>query len=352
MRLSEANRIHKAADKPVYAREISGDSGPGGKVSGLFSRRFFAGVMVAALAVSLQACSSLPARETVGLPRTGSVKTVLAEKVKQPAVKARSRETRNGPRPVVAGWAKSAVKTAHAPAETDPVADPAPGDSVVTGSTPVNDPLEPLNRFVFAVNDGLDTLVIKPVAVTYKFWVPEIFRNSLRNVLHNLATPVTLLNDVLQGNMKRAGNTLGRFVLNTTIGFGGLGDPASEMGLPYHFEDFGQTLAVHGVGEGFYLVLPVLGPSSARHTVGRVVDFASDPLTWYLWNKPIEYSLANRGALLLNNRTRLLTTIDGVKESSVDYYATLRSIYRQNRQNEINNGNVEVDALPDISDLE
>ncbi len=349
IRLSETNRIHTAADTPVHVQMILGDSGPGGGLSGLLFRRFPA---VVVLAVSLQACSSLPVRETAGLPLAGPEAGIHAVKAGQPALMAGGRDTRIRPNPVVAGWARRAPKAPETSPAAQPADDPAASDTLATGTTPANDPLEPFNRFVFAVNDGLDTLVIKPVAVTYKFWVPEIFRNSIRNVLRNLATPVTLLNDVLQGEMKRAGDTLGRFVLNTTIGFGGLGDPASEFGMPYHYEDFGQTLAVHGAGEGFYLVLPVLGPSSARHTAGRIVDFASDPLTWVLWHKPMEYSLANRGVLLLNNRTELLTRIDGVKESSVDYYATLRSIYRQNRQNEINNGKVEVDALPDISDLE
>jgi phospholipid-binding lipoprotein MlaA len=246
--------------------------------------------------------------------------------------------------PMDAGWSSTNPKDEG---------DAASGDlDEPTGSAEVNDPIEPVNRLVFAVNDAVDVIVLKPVATTYKFWAPEALRNAVRNFLRNLATPVTLLNDVLQGNGSRAGKTLARFALNTTIGFGGLGDPATEMGLQYHFEDFGQTLAVHGVGEGPYLVLPLLGPSTLRHTVGRGVDFATDPLTYVLWKKPIYYAGGRKGAEILDNRTELLKTIDDLKETSVDYYATIRSTYRQNRLSEINNGEVDIEDLPDISDLE
>ena len=306
------------------------------------------GCAVVFLGISLSACSALSGHGGGGpvVQASRSVPFALpaASKTK-PASGANAKVVYSDlslrkAQPVEAGWS----------AETPKEADGELGD--VTGSTAVNDPIEPVNRLVFAVNDAVDVIGLKPVATTYKFWVPEALRNSLRNFLRNLATPVTLLNDILQGNGKRAGETLARFALNTTIGFGGLGDPATEMGLQYHFEDFGQTLAVHGVGEGPYLVLPLLGPSTLRHTVGRGVDFATDPLTYVLWKKPIYYSGGRKGAELLDKRTGLLKTVDDLKETSVDYYATIRSTYRQNRLSEINNGEVDVEDLPDISDLE
>lgn len=256
-------------------------------------------------------------------------------------------------RPVEAGWTsgKGKEKAVDESAEKTAKVDAEDGGDGAMENIDIKDPFETPNRLIFAVNDAMDVIIFKPVATTYDFWTPEPLKNSLRNVLRNLATPVTLLNDVLQGNLKRAQTTLGRFVLNSTIGFAGLGDPATEMGLNYHYEDFGQTLAVHGVGEGFYLVLPVLGPSSLRHTAGRAVDVVSDPLTWVLWNKPLVYRFSRRPAQGLVNRAELLGTLSDIKSTSVDYYATIRSTYRQNRLKEINNGVIEVEELPDISDL-
>lgn len=305
-------------------------------------RRNVAVLMVGGL---LSACSMHHSSTTASLQSKIAAPVAAKHKSAAPAVtKIRVTNLRIA-QPVEAGWTKGKPGSSEGKAAEDGA-----GDS--EGFMDANDPLEPANRVIFAVNDAVDTIVLKPVAVTYDFWTPEPLKNSVRNVLRNLATPVTLLNDILQGNLDRARTTVGRFVLNSTIGFAGLGDPATEMGLRYHYEDFGQTMAVHGVGEGFYLVLPVLGPSSLRHTVGRAVDFATDPLTWYLWKRPIEYRIGRRAAQTVSNRAALIDTLDDLKNTSVDYYATIRSTYRQNRLKEINNGKIEVEELPDISDLD
>jgi phospholipid-binding lipoprotein MlaA len=138
-----------------------------------------------------------------------------------------------------------------------------------------NDPIEPWNRAMFFVNDGLDTLVLRPAAEAYGIFIPPPIRTAVQNMLGNLRSPVILLNDVLQGETQRAGNTLGRFVLNTTLGIGGAFDVATGFGLPAHGEDFGQTLAVWGASEGPYLFIPGLGPSNPRDLLGTGVD--SDP---------------------------------------------------------------------------
>lgn len=290
--------------------------------------------------------SLLPACSMSHATRSAALEAAVPSAAAQPAASVIRVSSLAKAQPVEAGWAKDKDK-----AEAGNDADPEAGADDDFGGLDVKDPFETPNRLIFAVNDAMDTIVLKPVATTYDFWTPEPLKNSIKNVLRNLATPVTLLNDLLQGNIKQAQTTLGRFILNTTIGFGGLGDPASEMGLNYHYEDFGQTLAVHGVGEGFYLVLPVLGPSSLRHTAGRAVDFASDPLTWILWNQKLKYRLAPRAVQGVSNRADLLGTLSDIKSTSVDYYATIRSTYRQNRVKEINNGEIEVEDLPDISDL-
>ena len=127
-----------------------------------------------------------------------------------------------------------------------------------------NDPIELFNRFAFSFNLALDAVIFRPAAATYRFLLPVEVRDSVRNVLRNLKSPVVLANDLLQGEFARAGDTVVRFLVNSTIGLLGLFDVAADSGYPYHDEDFGQTLGVHGVGEGLYIVLPVLGPSSAR----------------------------------------------------------------------------------------
>jgi len=202
-----------------------------------------------------------------------------------------------------------------------------------------NDPAEPFNRVVFAVNQGLDTVLVRPATMAYRTLVPSPARTGLRNALRNIRTPVILLNDMLQGQPQHAGNTLGRFVVNTTLGLGGLIDVADwYWGVPFHNEDFGQTLASWGVGEGPYLVLPLLGPSNPRDTLGFAVDIASQPLTWL--GSGFEVNLLSglrTGLGLLDAREAVQDTLDEVNRTSLDPYATLRSGYRQGRNAAIAN---------------
>ncbi len=209
-----------------------------------------------------------------------------------------------------------------------------------------NDPLEVPNRMFFAFNEALDFMIIRPITVTYNFIVPRGVRNTVTNFLRNLRSPVVLANDLLQGDFDRAGTTAARFFINSTLGILGLFDFATDEGYVYHNEDFGQTLGTYGVGEGFYLVLPILGPSSARDGTGLIVDIFLDPLTYIL---PFEYGLARAGATGLDASSRNIDTLDELREDSVDFYARIRSLYRQNRENEINNGEPSEDS-PDFSD--
>ena len=211
----------------------------------------------------------------------------------------------------------------------------------------VNDPLEVPNRMFFAFNEALDFAVIRPITVTYNFIVPKGVRNTVTNFLRNLRSPVVLANDLLQGNFDRAGTTAARFFINSTLGILGLFDFATLEGFAYHDEDFGQTLGTWGAGEGFYLVLPVLGPSSARDGIGIIVDIFLDPLTYIL---PTEYGLGRAALTGLDIRSRNIDELDDLKADSVDFYARVRSLYRQHRESEINNGEPSTET-PDFSEF-
>lgn len=203
----------------------------------------------------------------------------------------------------------------------------------------VNDPLEPMNRVTLKFNRGLEKVIIKPVTKVYRFIIPRPLRKGISNVLFNLETPVVLLNDLLQGEEKRAWYTLKRFAINSTVGLGGLIDVAAKGGTPRHDEDFGQTLAVHGVGEGPYIMLPFFGPSNPRDIVGLVADIFSDPLYWILRPKNLEAIRYTRAGLdIVDTYDRHMEDIEELERGSLDYYAALRSAYRQNRASEIRNG--------------
>lgn len=219
------------------------------------------------------------------------------------------------------------------------------GDLEIAEIDTENDPLELLNRFTFAFNLALDTMVFKPAAEAYRFFLPVQVRNSVRNALRNLRSPLILINDVLQGEIERAETTLVRFLVNSTAGFLGLFDVAADMGYPYHNEDFGQTLGAHGVGEGFYLVLPILGPSSPRDGIGMLVDFYLDPVVYAAEAADIEDFLLVRTAVEgIDTRSRNIETIDDLRRDSIDFYARVRSLYRQSRANDINNGAAPADT--------
>lgn len=199
----------------------------------------------------------------------------------------------------------------------------------------VSDPLEPVNRVVFELNELVDVILLGPVAEAYGE-LPDPLRTGVRNVLDNLRAPVTFVNDLLQGEGDRAGTTLARFLINSTLGMFGLFDLASQLGHPPHREDFGQTLAVWGLGDGPFLMLPLLGPSNLRDLGGLAVDqLALDP-----WNSLAGADLraARAGSEAVDTRHRLDPVIRDLRRNSLDPYATLRSAYGQRRAAEIRNG--------------
>jgi len=215
----------------------------------------------------------------------------------------------------------------------------------------INDPLEPFNRAMFELNRGLDTLLLRPAATLYRGFVPPPIQDMVSNFLNNLKTPVVLLNDVLQGETDRAMNTLSRFAINSTVGILGFGDPATDMGYPDHKEDFGQTLASWGMDGGPYLVLPILGPSNPRDAVGKVVDTLTDPIWHYAQNTDKEYIPNERlVAEAVDFRSRNMEAIDDMERTSLDYYAAVRSLYRQVRADEIRNGSTPSHGLPSMSE--
>ena len=201
----------------------------------------------------------------------------------------------------------------------------------------INDPIEPLNRAVFAFNQTIDGLILDPAQQIYGYVVPDPAKRGVRNFLNNLRAPLVFINDLLQGERERAGITLGRFLVNTTLGVGGVFDFASVVGMDAaHSEDFGQTLGAHGVGPGPYVVLPLLGPSSARDALGLAVDtFLLDPSAYVLSS---EAALARRGTDAVDTRYRLDPAIDDLEASSLDLYAGYRTVYLQRRAAEIRNG--------------
>lgn len=202
-----------------------------------------------------------------------------------------------------------------------------------------NDPLEPFNRTMYGVHQGIDKTVLVPLARGYRAAVPEPVRDGVRNVLGNLRSPVILANDMLQGEPRRAGDTLGRFVINSTLGLGGIFDVAeSWFGVRGHAEDFGQTLARWGVGEGPYLFVPVIGPSNPRDLTGFGAGIVADPFFWLGQGAVVDaLGWSRAGATVVDTREGLLDPLEQLESTSLDPYATLRSVYRQRRQAEIEN---------------
>lgn len=198
-----------------------------------------------------------------------------------------------------------------------------------------NDPIEPFNRMIFSFNELLDLMFLEPASIVYGH-LPSPIRMGVRNVLDNLKSPVIFANDAMQGEGDRAGVTLGRFMINTSLGIFGLFDMATEFGYAKHQEDFGQTLAVWGSGEGPYIVLPLLGPSNARDTLGIAIDgFALDPVAYVA---PTDVRIGRAATDGVDTRYRLDPAIRDLRQNSIDRYAAFRTVYRQRRAAEIANG--------------
>jgi phospholipid-binding lipoprotein MlaA len=210
---------------------------------------------------------------------------------------------------------------------------PASDPDAVADYQEANDPLEPTNRVVYAFNDGLDTVIMRPAAQAYRFVVPPPVRAGIHNVLSNLGTPAQLGNDMLEGKPRRAGDTTMRFLINTTVGVLGVFDVAKDWGYPDHDADFGLTLGLWGLPEGPFLFLPVFGPSNPRDAVGLGVNAAMDPFTWVGQGTAVRALDWSRfGINALDQRERHLDDVDSIKKTALDPYATFRSLYRQHRQ--------------------
>ncbi len=204
----------------------------------------------------------------------------------------------------------------------------------------VFDPFETVNRHVFAFNDAVDTAIARPIALVYRDLAPRPAKMVVSNFLSNLTLPLTMIHDLLQGKPDRAQVAFGRFFMNTILGVGGLFDVATPHGLKFHQEDMGQTLAVHGSGAGPYLVLPLLGPSSARDGIGDLIDWVIDPVnvvTRIPKNGGDAFRYGRTGASILVRREELLEPLDALHQS-LDYYAAVRSAYAQKRRIDIADG--------------
>jgi phospholipid-binding lipoprotein MlaA len=212
-----------------------------------------------------------------------------------------------------------------------------------------NDPYEQTNRQTLIFNGKIDHYFVIPTVAVYFVLVPEGGRRGVHNFLGNISIPTIFVNDLLQGEFTRGSQSAARFLINSSLGLGGFFDPAAKMGIPGHGEDFGQTLAVWGAGEGPYLILPFLGPSNPRDAAGLAIDAAIDPTNFIHFKQHLWWSAAREYFTVLDLRAQTYQTIQGIQRSSVDYYASLRSLYRQLRNTEIRNGRpAATQDLPDF----
>ena len=222
------------------------------------------------------------------------------------------------------------------------------GCATTPSSPAANDPYEQTNRGMLKLNAEIDHHLVIPTVRRYLLVVPEGGRRGVHNFLGNLSLPTIFVNDMLQGELSRAGKSIWRLAINSTIGLGGFFDPASKIGVPGHGEDFGQTLAVWGVDEGPYLMLPFFGPSNPRDATGLVVDAAMDPTNQIPFKQHIWWAGGREYFTLLDLRAQTYQTVQGIQRSSVDYYSSLRSLYRQLRNEQIRNGRQKGQDLPDF----
>jgi phospholipid-binding lipoprotein MlaA len=210
-----------------------------------------------------------------------------------------------------------------------------------------HDPWEKTNRDIFTFDVWVEHNVAQPVDDVYRAVLPAPARKGVHNVTRNLRSPVILANDVLQGHVSKAANTLGRILINSTIGLGGLIDVAKDIGLPYHDNDFGVTLGQGGVQEGSYLVLPFVGPLPPRDLLGEAVDSFFDPLYWAHFHGKDTWLLGRAAFATLDKVDDRRDEFDTIERTSLDFYATVRNLYRQDRAGLIK-GEESKDQLPDF----
>ena len=205
------------------------------------------------------------------------------------------------------------------------------------------DPIEPVNRAIFDFNDGLDEYVLEPVARGYRDYVPDLVQTGVGNFFDNLRYPSYLVSDIFQGKFGQVVDHTTRFLINSTVGVGGLFDFATDWGYPVHDEDFGIALAYNGVPAGPYLVLPILGPSNVRDGFGRIVDAFLDPIGWVGYTSlssgtKVAIASTALGVKLVHTRAGLLQAVETAKESSVDYYLFVQGAYYQHRHGIMTDG--------------
>jgi len=222
----------------------------------------------------------------------------------------------------------------------------AAGCATAPGRTHGEDPWQGVNRGIYKFNDTLDRATLKPVAKGYVKITPRWFRAGVGNFFSNLSYPITIVNQFLQGKPGTGLHDTGRFLVNSTIGIGGLIDVATRMGLQANDEDFGQTLAVWGVGSGPYIMLPLFGPSSLRDAPSKVVDYFLAPLTYI--DQPWEAEWGERALNLVHTRSELLS-LDPTLQKTFDPYGFTRDAWVQRREFEIYDGNPPPETLEDES---
>lgn len=227
------------------------------------------------------------------------------------------------------------------------------GEALYVGDEQISDPFEGGNRAVFAFNEAVDKAVLEPVARGYRYVTPKPVRNSVRNFLRNLKSPIVMGNQLLQGDLEGFANATGRLFINTLLGVGGLFDVADMGGIEYEPEDFGQTLAVWGVGNGPYMIIPLLGPSTVRDGTGMLVDSFADPVRIYMFNHDLEWLHYTRlGVSIIDAREEMLDIVDDLRANSFDYYAAIRSAYYQRRQALVNDMDPSTSSGPAIPDYD
>ena len=214
----------------------------------------------------------------------------------------------------------------------------------------IYDPIEPINRAIFSFNNVADRIVLEPISKGYKK-LPSPVQSGISNFLSNLRAPLVVVNQLLQGQGENAIQSTGRFLVNSTVGVFGLIDVAEKIGLEEKEEDFGQTLATWGVGDGFYIVLPLFGPSNLRDTTGMVMTMVTDPINAFAASEGEAWLVPMRTAVnAIDQRSKIIDEVNALRDNSVDYYAAVRSSYYQNREAAINNTNdSELTPLPLIS---
>lgn len=255
---------------------------------------------------------------------------------------------------VLIGGAAAAQTPAPAtPSAADAAAAPAQAEAmnqIAAATSPAADPWERTNRKFYGIHQSIDRAALRPAALGYKKSLPSQARKGLRNAIQNVAEPVVIINYIFQLRFGRAARSFTRFAGNSTVGIGGFIDIAGKTGLPHEDNDFGMTLAHYGAKSGPYIFLPLVGPSTQRDLAGKTVDIFLDPFTWIAF--PGRFVMNTSRILVggLDTRAEYDPILVQIESTATDPYATLRSLYLQNRQSQVGGGEIDLNALPDFDD--